>query len=46
MRIKLFPFRFLIATATEYFGGIEMSVCTWSGIPKEIVCLRESTPEP
>src|SRR5262249_18055543 len=32
IQIELFPFRYPITCATEYFGGIEISMCTWSGI--------------
>src|SRR5215470_11926011 len=32
IQIELFPFRYPITSATEYFGGIEISMCTWSDI--------------
>jgi hypothetical protein len=31
IQIELFPFRYPITSATEYFGGIEINICTWSG---------------
>src|SRR5215471_5701841 len=31
IQIELFPFRYPITSATEYFGGIDISICTWSG---------------
>jgi hypothetical protein len=32
IQIELFPFRYPITSATEYFGGIDISISTWSGI--------------
>jgi hypothetical protein len=32
IQIELFPFEYQITSATEYFGGIDISICTWSGI--------------
>src|SRR5262249_6677082 len=32
IQIELFPFRKPITSATEYFGGIDISMCTLSGI--------------
>src|SRR5215475_1322794 len=32
IQIELFPFKYPITSDTEYFGGIEISMCTWSGI--------------
>jgi hypothetical protein len=31
-RSCFFPFMYPMTCATEYFGGIEISMCTWSGI--------------
>src|SRR5262249_21729269 len=32
IQIELFPFRNPITSDTEYFGGIDINICTWSGI--------------
>src|SRR5215471_9054675 len=32
IQIELFPFRYPITSDTEYFGGIDISMCTCSGI--------------
>src|SRR5215468_2699001 len=29
---RALPFRYPITSATEYFGGIDINMCTWSGI--------------
>ena len=42
--IALFPFRNPITSATEYFGGNDITKCTWSGwtFPASISILRHS----
>src|SRR5215469_16663340 len=32
IQIELFPFKYPITSATEYFGDIDIRICTWSGI--------------
>src|SRR3974377_209184 len=32
IQIELFPFRYPITSDTEYFGGVDISMCTWSAI--------------